>query len=108
MNTSAQVWMQEIGRRNPFRIRKVPPLARVYAFPLERWESLGRQALFGAPNFLAFLFFQKFLRINNQGTFTFDLDGAQMEIRFNGFNTQFSALYLKRFAQGYEPQITAL
>lgn len=108
MNTGAQVWVQEIVRRNPLRIRKVPLLARVYAFPLERWESLGRQALFGAPNFLAFLFFQKFLRINNQGTFMFELGGAQKEIRFNGFNTQFSALYLKRFAQGYEPQITAL
>ena len=104
MNADVQIWVQEITRRNPFRIQSVPLLARIYAYPFERWESLGRQALFGAPFFLTFLFFQKFLRVNNQGTFLF----RDKQIRYNGFNTQFSALYLKRFAHGYEPQITAL
>lgn len=108
MNASGQVWVQEIARRNPFRIEKIPLFARIYAYPFERWDSLGRQALFGAPFFLLFLFFQKFLRVNNPGTFTFEIAGTQKTIRFNAFNTQFSALYLKRFAQGYEPQITAL
>src|SRR5258705_10380296 len=104
MNTSGQTWVQEITRRTPFRVQSVPLLARVYAYPFERWDSLGKQALFGAPFFLTFLFFQKFLQINNQGAFLF----GNKEITYNGYNTQFSALYLQRFAHGYEPQITAL
>jgi FkbM family methyltransferase len=102
-----RVLVQEIRRRNPFRIYRIPWMARVYAFPFEHYASLGKQALFGAPNFILFLLFQK-LPFGAHGQFGFKLENGEKPIRFNAKNTQFSALYLKSFAAGYEPQITAL
>jgi FkbM family methyltransferase len=98
----------EITRRNPFRIKKVPWIAQIYAHPFDRWSSLGTQALFGAPNFLLFLLFQKLSPFRPKGIFSYQIDGREKDIYFNALNTQFSALYLKNFSGGYEPHISAL
>jgi FkbM family methyltransferase len=99
---------RQITRRNPFRIKKVPWIARVYAYPFERWSSLGTQAVFGAPNFILYLIFQRFSPFKHRGQFGYIVDGKEKDISFNALNTQFSALYLKMFAGGYEPHISAL
>ena len=97
-----------ITRRNPFRIKTVPWIARVYAAPFDRWSSTGTQALFGAPNFALFLLFQKFSPFRPQGTFGYQIGGQEKDLKFNALNTQFCAMYLKAFTSGYEPHISTL
>jgi FkbM family methyltransferase len=98
----------QIARRNPFKIKQVPWIARVYAYPFNRWSSLGTQAVFGAPNFLFFLLCQKFSPFNPKGSFGYTINDVEQIIRFNALNTQFSALYLKNFEHGFESQTSAL
>src|SRR5574341_2115584 len=104
----AEALVRTIQRRNPFKVHRVPWPARLYAFPFNRWEALGRQALFGAPNFLLFLLIQKLFPRRISGTFLYEIRGAEKQIKFDAKNTQFSALYLRLFAHGYEPHISAL
>lgn len=101
------ILVRKIDRRYPFKAVKVPWIAEVYCYPFERW-SVNRAALFGAPNFLLFLLLQRLSPIKPKGTFLYSIDGKEKLIRFNGFNTQFQAIYRKSFLHGYEPQITAL
>ena len=102
------ILVRQITRRNPFRIKKVPWTAKVYAYPFDRWPSLGSQALFGAPNFALFFLLQRFSPFRPKGIFSYNIEGRELLIQFNSFNTQFCALYRKSFAHGYEPQISAL
>ena len=102
------ILIRRITRRNPFKIKKVPWIARVYAYPFDRWPSLGSQALFGAPNFALFLLFQRLSPFRPTGVFSYTIQGVEKLIQFNPFNTQFCALYRKSFAHGYEPHISAL
>lgn len=102
------VLCRAITRRNPFQVEKVPWIARQYVRPFERWDALGRQALFGAPNFFLFLSFQKLWPFRCRGVFRYRLNQAEKRIAFNARNTQFQALYSRRFVLGYEPQATAL
>jgi len=102
------VYCREITRRTPFKIENVPWIAQVYSAPFNRWSSLGRQALFGAPNFLAFYLFQKFWPFKTEGSFFFQTAEGDKRIAFNAKNTQFVALYGKEFSAGYEPHISAL
>jgi hypothetical protein len=46
--------IRQITRRNPFKIKKVFWIARVYAYQFDHWPSLGSQALFGALSFALF------------------------------------------------------
>ena len=102
------ILVRQITRRNPFKIVRVPWIARVYAYPFDRWPSLGSQALFGAPNFMLFFLFQRFSPFRPKGIFRYTIEGREKLIEFNPCNTQFCALYRKNFAHGYEPQISAL
>ncbi len=102
------VYCREIKRRIPFKIKSIPWIVRLYISPFNRWNSLGRQALFGAPNFFLFLLFQKFWPFKTSGTFTYKIDGRAIDITFNARNTQFHALYFDKFLMGYEPQTSAL
>lgn len=98
----------DIQRRNPFQIERVPWIDRVYRYPVDRWPSLARQALFGAPNFFLFLLYKKLFPVVPKGTFKFNLNGNGHRIEFDGRNTQFSALYFKAFSGGYEAHIAVL
>jgi FkbM family methyltransferase len=99
---------REITRRTPFRLEKLPWIAKVYRYPFDRWTSLGRQALFGAPHFVTFLLYQKFWPFPSEGMFVANVKGENRTIQFNVRNTQFHALYFKAFTAGYEPHLTAL
>jgi FkbM family methyltransferase len=99
---------REVSRRTPFRLENLPWIAKVYSYPFERWSTLGRQALFGAPHFFLFLLYQKFWPFQSYGTFKASIKGQDKTIRFNVRNTQFHALYFSAFDAGYEPQATAL
>jgi FkbM family methyltransferase len=103
-----KVYCREITRRISFKTGKIPWIARFYIAPFKRWNSLGRQALFGAPNFLAFFLFQKFWPFKTTGTFTYQAQGRDIPLTFNAKNTQFQAVYSDKFSMGYEPQISAL
>jgi FkbM family methyltransferase len=98
----------EIERLNPFKLEKLPWIARVYRRPFDRWSSLGRQALFGAPNFFLFLLYQRLWPFKVRGLLQYEIGGQSRPIRFNTSNAQYRALYLASFAHGYEPQTTAL
>jgi FkbM family methyltransferase len=102
------IFCRKITRRTPFEAEKVPWIARIYSDPFNRWNSLGRQALFGAPNFLMFFLFQKFWPFKTIGKFTYKINGRKIYMLFNVRNTQFHALYFNKFSRGYEPQTSAL
>jgi FkbM family methyltransferase len=99
---------REIVRRNPFRLEELPWIAKVYRYPFDRWTSLGRQALYGAPCFMAFLLYQKFWPCPAKGKFIANVKGQEKAIWFDVRNTQFHALYFSAFVAGYEPHLTAL
>jgi len=100
--------VRDIRRRNPFQIEYVPWIARVYRYPINRWTSLARQALFGAPNFLLFWLYRKTFPIVPKGSFKYKLEDQERRIVFDGRNTQFSALYCDAYSGGYETHIAAL
>jgi FkbM family methyltransferase len=102
------IFIRQITRRHPFKIKKVPWIARVYQYPFDRWPSLGTQAVFGAPNFALFLLFRKLSPYKPQGRFAYTIDSREKLIRFNALNTQFHALYSKSYAKGFEPHSSAL
>lgn len=103
-----QFLIRKITRRNPFAIERVPLLAKIYRHPFDKYSSPARQFLFGAPNLLMFFLYQRLVPIKPKGTFRFRIGGKDKQIVFDARNTQFSALYFSWFAQGYEPQVTAL
>ncbi len=107
-STVHPVLIRKITRRNPFTIEKLPLIARIYRWPFDRFSTLGRQALFGAPSLLAFFLCRKFFPMKPTGLFKFKIGGREKRIEFDARNSQFSAVYFKSFASGYEPQITAL
>ncbi len=102
------VLIRKITRRNPFAIEKLPLIARIFRWPFDRFSTPGRQALFGAPSLLAFFLYRRFVPVRAAGVFKFKVGGQEKRIEFDARNTQFSAVYFKTFAYGYEPQITAL
>jgi len=112
MSTSAcsitPVLIRKITRRNPFAIEKLPLIARIYRWPFDRFSSFWRMGAFGAPNFLVFLLYQKLIPIKPAGVFKFKTGGQEKRIQFDARNTQFSAVYFKKLAGGYEAHITAL
>jgi FkbM family methyltransferase len=57
---------------------------------------------------LAFFLYQKMVPIKPAGVFKFKIGDQEKRIEFDARNTQFSAIYFRRFALCYEPQITAL
>jgi FkbM family methyltransferase len=99
---------REIVRRHPFRLEKLPWIAKVYRYPFDKYTSLGRQALYGAPNFAAFLLYQKIWPLPGKGKFVVNVKGQEKPVWFDVRNTQFHALYFKAFDAGYEPHLTAL
>jgi FkbM family methyltransferase len=103
-----ELLVREIVRRNPFRPEHVPWIARVYARPFERWSSLGRQVLFGAPNFLLFYLYRRIGILRATGEIGYMREGQWRRIRFDARNTQFSGVYMKACAAGYEPHVAAL
>src|SRR5260221_11112344 len=98
---------RQITRRNPFKIKKVPWIARVYARPFDHWSSTGTQALFGAPNFLLFLLAQKIAPVRPKGVFGYQIGATEKDVEFIALNTQFCAMDLKGFAEGREPYSSA-
>ena len=100
--------VRKIIRRNPFSIEKLPLVTRIYRYPFEKYETLGKLALFGAPYLAVFYICRRILGLKPIGTFEFEIDGRKKPIRFDGSNTQFSALYFSRFSSGYEPHVSAL
>ncbi len=101
-------FVREIVRQKSFQIESLPWILKVYRRPFDRWSSQGRQALFGAPNFILFLLFQRFWPFRTQGFLKYRFRGQEKRMHFSAKNSQFRALYLSSFAEGYEPQTTAL
>src|SRR5713226_5541601 len=107
-STMHPVLIRKITRRNPFAIEKLPLIARIFRWPFDRFSTPGRQALFGAPSLLAFFLYRRFVPVRAAGVFKFKIGGQEKRIEFDARNTQFSAIYFKKLASGYEPHITAL
>lgn len=103
-----QIILRRVKRRNPFKVERLPWITRIYRFPFEKWNNLGKQALFGAFNFLTFFAYQRLMPLKARGTFTLSIDGAEKRILFNTANTMFSSLYFSMYAEGYEPEVAAL
>ena len=102
------VLVRKITRRNPFSIEKLPLLARIYKYPFDKYSTVGKLALFGAPNMLAFYLYRKLVPLKPIGIFGYDNQRLKKLITFDARNTQFSSLYLSSLSLGYEPQVTAL
>jgi FkbM family methyltransferase len=98
----------QIVRRNPFKIKQVPWIARIYAYPFDRWSAVESRSLYGAPYFLLFLLCQKFSPFKPKGSFGYTINEVEKDISFNALNTQFHALYFKNCEHGFESQTSAL
>ena len=101
-------WAAEVEREKTIQIQRIPSILRWYKYPFDRWSSPHRLGLFGAPFFLLFALYQKLCPFSARGSFSYRIRGEEKSIAFNSKNTQFRALYLAEFKDGYEPLTTAL
>lgn len=108
MEDHKTVMIRRISRRNPFRMVHLPWLARLYRFPHQKWHSAHRVYVLGLPWLLTFALFRKFLPFISRGQFDLNLESRKVRIHFNPRNTQFQALYMPAFCEGYEPEVMAL
>ena len=104
----SEILCAQIKRRLPFRLEHLPWLGRIYRFPFDRFDSLTRQLVFGAPNLALVMLLQRLCPFAVLGSFSFDGQAGRRLVPFDAKNTQFSALYLRMFEHGYEPQASAL
>jgi FkbM family methyltransferase len=103
-----EILVKKVARRNPFRLEHLPWITRVYRFPFNKWSSTGKQTLFGVFNFGLFFLYQRLVPVQPTGRFVLSFNGKQKRICFDGRNTQFEALYLSCWADGYEPELATL
>ena len=80
----------------------------MYRYPFDKWMAIGKQGLFGAPNYLLFFLYQKLSPVCIKGSFSCTVNGQQRLIEFSTKSTHFRALYSKMFSMGYEPHASAL
>lgn len=107
-SASSGVLLRRITRRNPFHVTHTPPLARCYAWPMNRWrDSRGRQILFGAPHLLLYSLWRKLPPLGATGRVRVQTQNGGHEVSFDARNSQFQALYLDEFQAGYEPEVAA-
>ena len=98
----------EVERPKTIQIQRIPWILDWYKYPFDRWSSPHRQSLFGSPFFLLFAVYQKLWPFTARGHFHYRIGPEEKSISFNSKNTQFRALYLQEFKDGYEPLTTAL
>jgi len=103
-----EILCREITRRTPFELEHLPWIVKFYRYPFDRWSTLGKQGLYGAPNLLSFLLYRKFSPFSIHGTFFLTINGQKKKIWFNSQNATYAILYFKQYSMGYEPQISAL
>lgn len=109
LSSQAGVLLRDVTRRNPFQVTHVPPLARCYAWPMNRWRtSRGRQILFGAPHLLVYSLWRKLPPLGVVGRVCVQAQDGRHEVPFDARNSQYQALYLDEFQAGYEPEVAAL
>lgn len=103
------IWIKKIHLRNPFKIKHLPLLTRIYCFALNNvGNNTKKTFLLGFPSLFLFAFFQRLSPFKNIGTFTFTTEKMKKTIFFNAYNTQFRALYWPESLIGYEPEVMAL
>jgi FkbM family methyltransferase len=103
-----EILCREFTRRTPFAVERLPWIARMYRYPFDKWTAVGRQGLFGAPNYLLFYLYQKLFPLKILGAFHYSIGSEKKLVRFDTKSTHFRALYSKMFSAGYEPHLSAL
>jgi FkbM family methyltransferase len=103
-----EILCREITRRLPMELEHLPWILKFYKYPFDRWTTVGRQGLYGAPNLLTYLFYQKLWPGTIRGTFHFNINGQRKKMEFNSKNAVFCILYFNQYKLGYEPQISAV
>jgi FkbM family methyltransferase len=88
---------------SPFRLKRLPWLARFYCQayhqPSTLWRTRARRVLFSL--------FHAVCRYS-QGEFEYERFGRRASVRFNARNVQFQTLYAPECRNGYEPEVALL
>lgn len=95
-----------VAPRSPFRLLDLPLLSRLHLAGFRPRKRLSRR-LVGKPARRLFRWLLD-LGITGHGHFSFSGAAGERRIRFNGRNTQFSALYLPQNLPVYEAETSAL
>ena len=103
-----KILVKKIHRRNPFKIKNIPFLARLYLYAAENSSARLRSLFFSVPSLLLFCVFQRLSPFKHIGKFIFNINDKKKIITFASRNTQYQALYRREFLNGYEPETTAL
>lgn len=90
--------------RNPFRIAKLPFLARLYIQGYKKQRGLSKR-LIGKPAKLLFKLLFRTFKLNGKGVFTFN---NEHHISFSARNTQFHSIYLPHYISNYETEVCSL
>lgn len=101
------VFSRKLKLRNPFQIVSLPLLSKLYLTGYRGHPTYLRKFIFG----FTFRQLHKILwRTGWRGTgrFLYRSSRAEKIIKFNARNTQFESLFMPRFVNGYEGEITAL
>lgn len=102
-----EILCRDISRRTPFELEKLPWILKFYKYPFDRWTTIGRQGLYGAPNLLTYLLYKKLWPFTAEGTFYLTVNGERKRLCFNSKNSTYAILYFNQYAMGYEPQVSA-
>lgn len=106
------IFVKKIEPRNPFRLTKETLLTRAYQYAFKRVETITqevevrRRFKHGVRKGLFHLFWNLPL-VPTIGQFRLELPDKVILLPFNSRNTQFHALYMKRYQYGYEPEVMA-
>ncbi len=96
-----------VTRRQPFRVLDLPLVGQLNRAAFTRRRRWNKR-LIGKPAQKLFRLLYKKTSLGGEGRMTLDLGGRPVQMRFNARNTQFNALYLPQYRDGYEPETTAL
>jgi len=101
------ILVKEFPAHAPFRMRRLPFLARFYRYAYKEQATSRAEQLFMSALRQLYPLYHRLCR-SSVGEFDYERLGRRTTIRFNGRNIVFQALYAPLFKNGYEPDVAAL
>ena len=102
-----EIFVKEIQLRSPFRLKRIPPLARFHRAATRRRKSRKAQLLLQAPLEKTFQWYYR-MGAPATGELEFETPHGCRTITFNARNLAFDMFYVDLWAENYEDETAVL